>query len=64
MLVSGKNSRPTETSSDMPALSSYIVTALGIIVLSLVTGAGELALIGFFAMMPWVIAAGLKMLKS
>jgi hypothetical protein len=28
---------------------------------SLVTGAGGLALIGFFAMLPWVVAGWLKM---
>jgi putative membrane protein len=63
MLVSGDSSRPAETSGDLLALSSYLITALGIIVLSLVTGAGELALIGFFSMAPWIVAGWLKMLK-
>jgi hypothetical protein len=41
-------------------LWSYLVTALGIVAASLVTGAGALALIGFFAMLPWAMAGWLK----
>jgi len=43
---------------------SYMVTALGIVVVSLVSKAGELVLIGFFAMMPWVIAGWLRVIRS
>jgi putative membrane protein len=56
----GKDAKPGEARFDRLALGSYLVTALGIVVASLVTGAGELALIGFFAMMPWVVAGWLK----
>jgi len=56
LLLSGKATRPVVGWSDRLALASYLVTALGIVLLSLVTGAGELALIGFFAMMPWFIS--------
>jgi C4-dicarboxylate transporter len=45
-------------------LGSYLVTALGIVTVALVTGAGELALIGFFAMMPWVVAGWLQMARE
>ena len=47
---------------DRLALGSYLVTALGIVAAALVTGAGGLALIGFFAMLPWVAAGWLRML--
>jgi len=46
------------------AVLSYLVTALGIVIISLVSNAGELALVGFFAMMPWVISAWLSMAKE
>ena len=42
---------------------SYTVTAVGIVIVSLVSNVGELALIGFFAMLPWVIA-GWMMISS
>jgi len=45
---------------DRLALGSYLVTALGIVIASLVTGAGGQALIGFFVMMPWVMAGRMK----
>jgi putative membrane protein len=64
MLISGKAPKIPETKLDRLALVSYLVTALGIVLLSLVTGAGELALIGFFAMVPWVIAGWLRMAKE
>ncbi len=57
----GKDAKPGEARFDRLVLGSYLVTALGIVVASLVTGAGELALIGFFAMMPWVVTGWLKM---
>jgi hypothetical protein len=51
MLISGKPRKIPETKLDR--------LALGIVLLSLVT-AGELALIGCFAMVPWVIAGWLR----
>jgi len=60
LLVSGKASKPAEARFDRLALASYLVTALGIVLISLITSAGELALIGFFAMTPWVVAGWLK----
>jgi uncharacterized membrane protein len=50
--------------ADWQAVESYLVTALGIVTATLVSGSGELALIGFFAMLPWVVAVGLKMATS
>jgi uncharacterized membrane protein len=59
--LSGKNATPARTGSDRMAVASYLITTLGMIVPCLLTGAGELALIGIFAMTPWVIAGWLKM---
>ena len=56
----GKGAKPAQAGFDRLALTSYLVTALGIVAASLVTGAGGLALIGFFAMLPWVLAGWLK----
>ena len=60
LLISGKATKPPEAKFDRWAVASYAVTALGIVIVSLVSNAGELALIGFFAMLPWVIAGGLR----
>ena len=56
-----KGSKGVEIGSDWQALVSYLITGLSIIIISLLSGTGGLALIGFFTMMPWVIAAGLKL---
>ena len=56
-----KNAKPAEARFDRLALASYLITALGIILASLLSGAGALALIGFFAMLPWVVTGWLKM---
>jgi putative membrane protein len=56
----GKGAKPALFGFDRLALTSYLVTALGIVAASLVSGAGGLALIGFFAMTPWVAAGWLK----
>jgi uncharacterized membrane protein len=58
-LISGKASKLHERKFDRLAVLSYLVTALGIVIISLVSNQGELALIGFFAMMPWVIVGWL-----
>lgn len=47
--------------SDRLTVVSYLVTAFGMILPCLFTGAGELALIGFFSMIPWGIAGALSM---
>jgi uncharacterized membrane protein len=60
-LISCKASKTTEAGFDRLAILSYLVTALGIVIVSLVTQAGELALTGFFAMMPWVITGWLNL---
>ncbi len=63
MLISGKASKAPETNWDQFAILSYLVTALGIVFVSLVSKAGELALIGFFTMLPWGITGWLSISK-
>jgi len=58
--LSGKAQKPNEARFDRLALASYLVTALGIVAAALVSGAAALALIGFFAMLPWVAAGWLR----
>jgi uncharacterized membrane protein len=60
----GKGAKPAEARFDRLALASYLVTALGIVIVSLVTGASSLALIGLFAMIPWVMTGWLRMLPE
>jgi hypothetical protein len=36
---------------------------MGIVIVSLVSKASELALIGFFAMMPWIVTGWLSLAK-
>lgn len=52
--------KPPEPGFDRLALGSYLVTALGIVLAALLSQSGDLALIGFFAMLPWVIAGSLR----
>jgi putative membrane protein len=63
LLISGKPSNPTESKFDRLAVLSYTVTAMGIVIVSLVSKASELALIGFFAMMPWIVTGWLSLAK-
>lgn len=63
-LISGKAAAIPAAKFDRLAVMSYLVTALGIVIVSLVSKAGELALIGFFAMMPWVISGGLNVVRE
>jgi putative membrane protein len=64
LLISGKAPKNPAAKFDRLAVLSYLVTALGIVIVSLVSKAGELALIGFFAMMPWVISGWLRVVKE
>ena len=61
MWLSGKAAKPAQAGFDRLALTSYLVTGLSIVIISLLTGASALALIGFFAMLPWAVAGWLKM---
>jgi putative membrane protein len=58
--LEGKGTRVKETGDDRLAVLSYLVTALGIVLAAGLSGAGALALIGFFAMAPWVIMGWMK----
>ncbi len=60
-LVRGKPAKAPEAGFDRLALLGYLVTALVSVIGSLFNGAGNLALIGFFAMMPWAIMGWLKL---
>jgi len=61
LLISGKTAKPALARFDRLALASYLVTALGIVIATLLSGAGSFVLIGLFAMLPWAIAGLLKM---
>jgi uncharacterized membrane protein len=50
-----------EAGFDRLALFSYLITALSMITSALNNGAGDLALIGFAAMMPWAIMGWIKL---
>ena len=64
LLISGKVVHIPQAKFDRLAVLSYLVTALGIVIISLVSKAGELALIGFFAMMPWMITGWLSLTRD
>jgi Predicted membrane protein len=64
LLLSGKTLKLANGKFDRLAVLSYGITAIGIVIISLVTKAGELALIGFFAMVPWIISGGLSLAKD
>jgi uncharacterized membrane protein len=53
--LEGKGTRVKGTGDDRLAVLSYLLTALGIVLAAGLSGAGALALIGFFAMAPWVV---------
>ena len=50
-------SRAPDAGFDRQAVAAYLITALGMIASDLQRGAGNLALIGFFAMTPWALMA-------
>ena len=60
-LVREKPAKAPEAGFDRLALLGYLVTALVSVVGSLFNGAGNLALIGFFAMLPWAIMGWLRL---
>jgi uncharacterized membrane protein len=57
----GREARPSDERFDRLAVLSYLVTALGIVLAAGLSGAGALALIGLFAMLPWVVTGWLKL---
>ena len=64
LLLAGKGSRPAEAGFDRLAMLGYLVTAFGVISVALIAGAGGLALVGFFAMIPWFLAGWLRSLDA
>lgn len=60
LLISGKERKPLQDKFDLWAIASYMVTAIGIVLASFVSGAGGLALVGLFAMTPWIVTGWLK----
>jgi uncharacterized membrane protein len=62
--IGDKTAKPVQTNFDRLALASYLITALGIVIGAFQSGTGNLALIGLFAMLPWVIAGSLKLTAS
>ncbi len=60
LVLSARLPHAAATGFDRPALLAYLTTALGIVLSSFVISLGNLALIGFFAMIPWVVAGWLK----
>lgn len=59
-IMRGKSASIPDAGFDRLALTGYLVTALGIVLGCLIHAAGNLALIGFFAMLPWVIAGWMR----
>jgi uncharacterized membrane protein len=64
LLITGTKQKLVEPTSDLPVVASYLLTALGMIIPTLIRGSGELALIGTFSMFPWILAGWLKMQSS
>ncbi len=61
LLVRPKTVAAPDPAFDRLALLAYLATALSTILSMLIRGAGDLALIGFFAMLPWVIMGWLRL---
>ncbi len=57
LLVRGRRNALPDLGFDRQAVAAYGITALGMVASSLRHGAGDLALIGFYVMLPWVIVA-------
>jgi putative membrane protein len=60
----GKNAKPAEAKFDRLVLVSYLVTGLSIGIIVQLSGMGALALIGFFAMVPWVVTGWLQIARE
>jgi hypothetical protein len=59
-----KDAKVAQAGFDKLAMGNYPVTALGIVIASLLIGANNLAMIGLFAMIPWVAASWLSLAKN
>ncbi len=64
LLLAGRGRTAPRSQMDRLTVASYGITTLGMVIPTLLGGAGDLALIGWFAMTPWVIAGWLKMAVS
>jgi uncharacterized membrane protein len=60
----GKNAKSIEAKLDRLALISYLITGMSIVIVSLLSGTGALALIGFFAMVPWAVAGWMRIARE
>jgi len=63
LLARGQWGAAPDAGFDRQAVAAYLVTALGTIASSLLNGAGDLALIGFFTMTPWAIMGWAKLAR-
>jgi uncharacterized membrane protein len=53
--------KPGDARFDLLAVLSFLITTAGIVTAAFLSQTGGMALIGIFAMLPWVVAAGLKL---
>jgi uncharacterized membrane protein len=61
LLIPSRGGRAARPADDRLAVTSYLITELGMVIPLLLAGSGELGLICIFTMTPWVIAGLLKM---
>jgi uncharacterized membrane protein len=59
-----RNPQPSEPAFDRLALTSYAVAGLGIVLAALLSHTGGLALIGLFAMLPWMVTGWLSLARN
>lgn len=64
LLIIGKQQKTIKRSFDRLAISSYMITALGIITASFFAGYGALGVIGIFSMVPWGVIGWLATVKD